>query len=252
MGDTFSPAARALLDAAKSDAPRAAARVQMWGAVSTATGVAAVAAKGGVAAGVVAATASSGKLLVVGALLGSVLTAGVGFAVARSVGADRPDGSRVVETASAAAPGVGGVSTVPNVPNVPNVPDAKRAGDTASVRPEHATAESVESAPGRAGTPAERRLAEAPPQTLTSTRAVRDPMEEQSKLILEARGALRRGEPDAALALLDSAHRLGSHKMEPEELAVRVRALRMLGRGTEADAAEATLRSKYADFGLAR
>jgi hypothetical protein len=103
MSDPLSPATRALLEAAKSDAPRAAARAQMWSAVSTATGVAAAAVKGGAAVGAVGAmtaAASSGKLLVVGAFLGSVLTASVGYGVVRVALGARHESPKTAEVTS--------------------------------------------------------------------------------------------------------------------------------------------------------
>src|ERR1700722_12116653 len=80
---SLSPTARALIDAAKSDGPRAAARAKMWGAVSSATGIAVA---GGAVAGTSAvAAASSGKLLAAGGLLGSALTVGIAVAIVRLV-----------------------------------------------------------------------------------------------------------------------------------------------------------------------
>ena len=67
---SLSPATRALLDAAKSDGPGAAARLKMWGGVSTATGIAAAAQAGGAAGSTVAAV-SSAKLVIAGALFGA-------------------------------------------------------------------------------------------------------------------------------------------------------------------------------------
>jgi hypothetical protein len=95
---SLSPTARALIDAAKSDGPRAAARAKMWGAVSSATGIAVA---GGAVAGTSAvAAASSGKLLAAGALFGSALTVGIAVAIVRLV-----SGGPVLPGARLEAPG---------------------------------------------------------------------------------------------------------------------------------------------------
>jgi hypothetical protein len=238
MGDSLSPATRALLDAAKSDAPRAAARAQVWGAVSTATGVAAGVVKGGTALGVAAATASSGKLLVVGALLGSLLTAGVGYGVARLVTGRHGD---VVE-----APEEGRLSTASPDPVLP-IP--------IHLDPQNALGGDGPSS-SQAGPASATRSPSSPNSTACAVRVIRtgteDPLGRVATLIEEANRALRRGDPEGALVSLDAARRLGWHGLEPEALAVRVGALRSLGRDAEADSFEATLRAKYPEHSLSR
>jgi hypothetical protein len=252
---SLSSSTRALLDAAKSDAPGAAARMKMWGAVSGATGLAAAAqgalstgaaAQGSVAAGVVA--ASSAKLLVAGAVFGSALTVGIALAVVRVVssgglsstgaGVERPVAVEARAGSAEHPSGAhesGGASTVAD--DAPPIPLA------------FSTLGTREGAPwvtGPASTTASRATGAA-----SSGGGVRpateDPLWREESLILEARGALRRGNPDAALASLDAAQRLGTHKLEPEELSVRVKTLRALGRSDEADEVFRVLVTRYPD-----
>jgi hypothetical protein len=74
-----------------------------------------------------------------------------------------------------------------------------------------------------------------------------DPLWREESLILEARGALRRGNPEGALASLDAARSVGSHVLEPEELSVRAKTLRALGREAEANDVASTLKARYPD-----
>ncbi len=90
-GLQLSASTRALLEAARSDAPAAAARAQMWTGVATTVGLAGAAGTS-IAAGT---TASASKLLAVGALLGSAVTVGVTLALLRVMGPHAPIGRGV-------------------------------------------------------------------------------------------------------------------------------------------------------------
>ena len=68
----------------------------------------------------------------------------------------------------------------------------------------------------------------------------------------EARRELAQGEAMAALASLDAAAASPSRSLEPEELSLRVRALRLLGRDEEAGRVEDALRARYPESFLAR
>ena len=74
----------------------------------------------------------------------------------------------------------------------------------------------------------------------------------EARLVTEARTALVRGEPERALALARSTHRLAARALEPEELALEARALRALGRTDEALATELTLRRRFPSHTLSR
>jgi hypothetical protein len=103
------------------------------------------------------------------------------------------------------------------------------------------------------------RLAEAPPRPRAAplpeaSAAPLDPsvLAEEARLVTEARHALVNGYPERALALTRSTHALPVRALEPEELALEARALHALGRGPEAERAEASLRARFPDHALAR
>jgi hypothetical protein len=241
-----------------------AARAHIWGAVSTASGIVgeiaeiaggiAVGAEGG-RAGLAATTVASGKLLVVGALLGSALTAGLGFAVVHGMRSDRHARAARSEMAP---------SSVPDS-NVPR-PTPMGSRGPESARPIDVPIDGKADGTGldrTASLPADEKprdsqspVAHTAPSPVASPvpRAGRreDALGREAALVAEASGAMRRGDPEAALALLDAALNVGSHRMEPEELSIRVRALRSLGRDDEAAEPEAALRTKYPDHFLAR
>jgi hypothetical protein len=259
MGDPLSPATRALLQAAKSDAPGAAARAQMWGGVSTATGVAVVAAKGGALTGLAVASASSGKFLVLGALLGSVLTAGVGYGVVRQIRNDRIERSDHANAAQVVMDSSRSKSLTVGDGLLEPGPGAGRDEPVAipmSIDPLglYATPAAAQKATeeARAKVKSEAAVADAVRRTAVIRAGVENPLAREAALISEAEGALHRDDPEGALRSLDAARRLGSHGMEPEQLAVRARALRKLGMDSDAEAVELTLKSKYPEHYLAR
>jgi hypothetical protein len=67
----------------------------------------------------------------------------------------------------------------------------------------------------------------------------------EAALVSQARTAIVQGHPAAALDVLDLAAQDSSHSLEPEELSLRVRALRLLGRDAEALRVEETLKARY-------
>lgn len=231
----LSPGVRALLDAAKSDAPSSAARTSMWGAVSTATGVAAAGAGSSIA---VATAASSSKLLVVGALFGSALTLGVALAVVRvAPGLAVPRRGLSRETAEIAR--FGGDRSFEEAQPIPLALGTPSASGGLAGRVAEGSSEGSLGVKANAG-PA-------------PVRAVReDPLMREAALVAEARGALLRSDAEAALASLDAARRVGLRDLEPEELSLRARSLRVLGRDAEAADIERTLKSRYPDHFLSR
>jgi hypothetical protein len=257
MGDSLSPAARALLQSAKADAPGAVARAQIWGGVSSATGLAATA-HGAAGAGLVATTVTSGKLLVVGALLGSAVTAGFGYALARGTAVDHRVG--VVATQVALPPNANAAPLPRSRADGPgDRSEGAGAGEPNVPKGAGGTLDELRGQPG--ANPVKSRSIEidgagagASPQRDSGFQGAgrEDALGREAALVAEASGAVRRGDPESALASLDAARRLGSHRMEPEELSIRVRALRNLGRESEATETEATLRTKYPDHFLAR
>lgn len=71
----------------------------------------------------------------------------------------------------------------------------------------------------------------------------------EASLVGEARSALIRGEPEAALTAVRAARREGKN-LEPEELSIEARTLRALGREGEAAQLDATLRTRYPSHAL--
>jgi hypothetical protein len=209
-----------LFAAAREDAPSDVARDEVWGRVAAATAVptAAVAAKAAVPAG--------GKLIAVGALLGAA-----GTAVALAFLAPAFEGPNALPTTARRMP-----ATVANGPA--------------------AGAHLAEIAPrGRVAAPDVAPTIVAPPTTLphpTATLDTASALAEEARLVTDARSALVRGEPERALASVRSTYSLAARALEPEELALEVRALRALGRTDEALATELTLRRRFPSHSLSR
>jgi hypothetical protein len=254
---SLSPTARALIDAAKSDGPRAAARAKMWGAVSSATGIAVA---GGAVAGTSAvAAASSGKLLAAGALFGSALTVGIAVALVRLV-----SGGPVLPGARLEAPVVSEARS-----SAHGREDAREADPAVAAAESDLERSRQEPSPiplsfstlgsSHGGPPFAEADRPVPPSRAAASQGrgsagasgvhggADDQLSRWGALMMESRGALRRGDPEAALALLEAAHRLGWHQGEPEELKVRVKSLRALGRDSEADDVWARLTTRYPD-----
>lgn len=100
-------------------------------------------------------------------------------------------------------------------------------------------------APARSAVPASAPL---PSRTEQGSSSLAD----EARLVSEARVALRRGEFERALSLAREAKRLPLREMDPERLSLEARALRVLGRTAEAQAAEEELRSRFPGHALAR
>ncbi|CAN5503041.1 hypothetical protein BH09MYX1_BH09MYX1_32500 [soil metagenome] len=77
-----------------------------------------------------------------------------------------------------------------------------------------------------------------------------DAIEREARWVAEARTALMRGEPALAATKARAARALPSHLLEPEELRILGRALRVMGDDAGADAAFAELVAKYPEEAL--
>jgi len=275
----LSSSTRALLEAAKGDGPSAGTRAKIWNGVASTASVGAAAATSSIAAGSTA-TASASKLLAMGALLGSVVSVGVTLVVLRVAGPLAP--RAVVAPPPPAAQAISAV--VPDVAPSPvhgvAVPVARPsslaepalpgpAPLAAAVAPlgqaPSAPATDAVARSGPAGVPG---MMNAPPTAVAATRSApkavvrhvpapieaadEDPLMHEAALVAEARGSLVRGDPLGALRMAQAAGKLSSRGLEPEELSLQARALRALGRDTEADGVEADLRSRYPDHALSR
>jgi hypothetical protein len=79
-----------------------------------------------------------------------------------------------------------------------------------------------------------------------------DPLMHEAALVAEARGSLVRGDALGALRTIRAASGLRQRALEPEELSIESRALRAMGRDTEAAGVDAELRSRFPDHALSR
>jgi hypothetical protein len=219
------------LRTAREDGPSAAARARIFGEITAAVGGAT---SGATALGVTAKTAGGAKLLVAGALLGSIVTVGVaafviGFRGPRAPLAPEPSFAMHADPEIA-----------PVTPAAPAVPAPPAMGAAVVADPEPAA---TASPARRSPTRSHASLAGAP---------AGDTLTREATLVSEARGALVRGQPETALGALRATELLPSRAMEPEELSLEARALRALGREPEAEFVEGQLRARFPDNALAR
>jgi len=209
-----------LFAAAREDAPSAATHDVVWGRVAAATSLPA----GAAVATKAAASISSAKLVAIGAVVGAV---GAAISVL----------ALTTDTFSSEGP-----QTLP--------PSGHRAPSVVATGPTGGGARLAEPAPrGRAPVTVELPDELAAPMKIAAPapddQANASALAEEARLVTEARGALVRGEPERALALLRSTRKLPLRVLEPEELRLEARALHALGRADEAVATELTLRRRF-------
>jgi hypothetical protein len=214
---------RALLGAAKADGPSAATRSKIWGKVSSSVGAASAAGASG---------AGAAKLLATGTLFGGMLTVGVAAAVLflRATPGQAAGAAITSTTASVAMPATALMVTPATALMVtPATSDLARA-DTSSAKP---------------GLPAV-------PSVPARVRPDQDPLAREASLVADARAALARNAPQAALRIVRATRTIAPRQLIPEELSIQAQALRVLGRTQEADAIEGVLRSRYPESAFAR
>ena len=248
---------RALIEAARADAPGNAARAKVWAGVSTVVGEAVSTASG---AGGGAATGSIGaaKMLVLGTLLGGSVTVGIGVAMllvgrvplaptpnvaapapaeaaewaTLSMPMPTPDDRAVLEPSLVgAARGVvqaSGIAVPPATLRVPGFESPKRAP-----RPR-----AVSLIPIAAAAPA--------------GASDEDTLAREASSLAEARGALARRDALSALQIVRGLRALPGRQLVPEELAVEAQALRGLGLDDDANVVETRLRVHFPDSVLGR
>ena len=263
-----SPLAKSLLESARMDRPSEAQRSRIWEQVALAPQLSVVAPLASQAgqAGNAARTSiapakavgqtllgglSGGKMLIAGALAGSVLTVGVGMFLMRT---RSPEAARhEVSSVSAATPNVSPLArTRTEAEEAPNA--AAPAAITGMTELDDPTTPSA-SAPiaraqqGDVGRDVGRARKTSPAAT---AQASEDVLMFEAALVSQARTAIVQGRAGAALDVLDLAARESSHNLEPEELSLRIRALHLLGRDTEANHVEELLKTKYPDNFLSR
>lgn len=248
---------RTLIEAAKADAPNAAAKAKVWAGVSSAIGGAASMSGGG-AAGSIGAV----KMLMLGTLLGGAVTVGIGAAMLVIGGARPVDGTTgVAAPAPATAPAPAERLSLSRAS-----PAAYSSGILGSaVNPlpvAIAVALPVIASPApvvEARRPSAARSASAVTQTATSglpplppRSGQDDALAREASLLASARNALARHDALTALQIVRGLSALPTRQLAPEELAVEAQALRGLGLADQAEAVDATLRAQFPDSVLGR
>ena len=240
---------RSLIEAAKADAPTAAARSKVWAGVSSVVGEAAAATGAAALAGT-----SAAKVLVIGALFGGALTVGIGAALLFVAPAHHPQGA----TAAAAAPATRAAPATPLLKaspvsaaaEVPRSTPASNAGNAVT---------NPGSAPGSDATRAatDRSVKAHPAHAAKATHALLvddrdDALAREASLLASARSALSRSDALSALQMVRRLRALPAGQLMPEELAVEAQALRALGLTSDADQVDSTLRTRFPDSVLGR
>lgn len=233
----LSPEARALLRAAKSDSPPGAARAAIWNGVEQ-SALPVPTAPPALPAAAAAAPAVTMKAAFVGAVLGSVLSAGITLALLSPMHGHatepehqpehQPEQQAVNPVAVVAAPAAVITTPVATPVATPDVTPAATPAINALAAKAAAHPEKARVASGQ------------------------DSLSREVALVAEARGELLRGDASRALATIRVARSLKVRQLEPEELALEVRALRALGRTEEADRVDAKLRAEFPEHALAR
>lgn len=226
----LSPEARALLRAAKSDSPPSAARAAIWNGVEQ-SALPVPTAPPALPAAAAAAPAVTMKAAFVGAILGSVLSAGITLALISPMRSHAT--AAVNPTPVAVAPAPLPIIALP-VATPPVVTPVVTPVATPAIEPmatKAATAVHPEKARVASG---------------------QDSLSREVALVAEARGELLRGDASRALATIRVARSLKVRQLAPEELALEVRALRALDRTEEADRVDAKLRAEFPEHALAR
>ncbi|HEY6463836.1 MAG TPA: hypothetical protein VIY73_26885, partial [Polyangiaceae bacterium] len=248
----LSAATRALLRAAKTDAPGAAARAKVWSGVAASVGGAGAAGAAGIAAatgssvapGASAAAggaAAATKLLTNGTLLGGTITVGLAAALIRVGPAPSPTPPAASIAGRAQVVVLDGpASPARNVPPPPvehDDPPVPLASPPGALFPTAVTvmtgATGVTSAPRPRASSRPSSPANAPPTTSAA-----DTFPREASLVAEAHAAMMRGDARSALRMVHAARALPSHALGPEELTLEAQALRILGRDDDARDAE--------------
>jgi hypothetical protein len=249
-----SPDLRSLFAAAKGDAPSAAARTKVWGGVSQTLGVAASGGTAGIA-GVGAA-----KMLVVGALLGGAVSAGIAATAIylRSVPATG-DGAldrvaAIHESFEPATPRFVPASG-PDVAVQAADPRRGSSGALAAASPAVPVSYSPAAPPTRPahGRGSGFRVVGVRPATGGGTSSPGgDDLAREAALLSSARSALAAGDATSALRALRATTSIHDRQLVPEGLTLEAQALHALGRDAEASAVEARIKALYPESALAR
>ncbi len=254
MIEGLGPEATDLLREAHRDVPSHAQRAQMW------QGIEAGVVGSAVAVGGVKAMSGLTKILL-GVFIGGALTATIGAVVIPALRHDTDSGSQpVIARKSVDAPSVIGSNTNRSVGSGTDFEfgtDPLTAGGSAradgkgnnGLSPTSANADNAHGDRDNANSLAKNGTAAATNKTTTVNE---DPLVRKARLLSEARGALLRGDADQALRIARTARSMPNSGLEPEELALEARALRQLGRPSEAEAVERDLAQRFPENSLTR
>ena len=227
---------RELLGAARADGPLAASRSKIWAKVSNSVGAVSAGGAGG---------AGAAKLLATGTLFGGTLTVGVTAAVLFLRAAPGQAASAATTmTAAMIATATAIMTPTPTPTLIPTPTETMTATETVSPS---AISEST-----RVNSPPANLRSPFVPSAAAGVRPDPDPLAREASLVADARNALARDAPLAALRAVRATRAIAHRQLIPEELSVEAQALRVLGRTHEADAIEAVLRSRYPESALAR
>ncbi len=242
---------RALISAARADAPSTAARANVWAGVSTVVGEVTGAAVG--ASGAAAGSIGAAKMLVLGTLLGGSVTVGIGAAML------------LVGHAPTPAPGVSVAAPAPAQTTERSASSMAALAPTIALNRgvvEGVSANSRAAAPSGArpvvriaGFDAHRKVATPhpgplPPPVVAASGG--DALAREASSLAEARRALSRHDALSALQIVRDLRAMPGRQLVPEELAVEAQALRGLGLDDEANAVETCLRVRFPDSVLGR
>jgi hypothetical protein len=269
---------RSLIEAAKADAPNAAARAKVWAGVSSVVGEGAALAGSGALTG----SASATKLLILGTLLGGSLTVGIGAALlfvrtaapTTGMGIAAPAPPFVLAEVAPPVPALAGADAL-RIGMEPAPVEIPIANDTTLVSagslgghlparvasisaPVPAPAPAPDSARRSPSAPRALALAAAAPGTgaVQNTASVPatadDALAREASLLAEARNALAKRDALSALQIIRGLRALPTRQLVPEELSVEAQALRSLGLDDDANAVDGTLRTRFPDSVLGR
>ena len=238
---------RALIEAARGDAPSTAAKANVWAGVSTVVGEAALAS--GAAGGAAMGSAGALKMLILGTLLGGSVTVGIGVAMLLVGHVPAPAPGPTVSVAAPAA-GEGAELTALSMP----APPPNRVESTQNPRPGPAVAVAAP-AVRPSGFEASKKMAPAhafalPAPAVDGTES--DTLAREASSLADARGALARRDALSALQIVRGLRALPGRQLVPEELAVEAQALRGLGLDDDASKVETHLRARFPDSVLGR
>ena len=177
-------------------------------------------------------------MLVGGTLLGATVSVGIAATMLYMAGARRP--------AQAAANGSRFENAAPAV-----LAPSPTLAPTPTLGP---TATPTTGAPSTfpIAQPTTRNRATPPARGASRAASADDALAREASLVDAARNALARGDAREALRAIRATRALPERQLLPEELTVEGQALRMVGRGDQAAAVEADLKSRYPDSALAR